>query len=78
MILTFSPFASSSIVSMRGILLPLQILEIVDFGILVAAEIWRTVKFLLYIYSCNNIFMVTTPLSDIVSMIVTYNSKEKK
>lgn len=54
---------------MRGILLPLQILEIVDFGILVAAEIWRIVRFLLYIYSCSNIFMETTPFRNIISMI---------
>lgn len=60
-ILTFNPLAKSSIVSIRGIILLLQISEIVDFGILVIMETWRTVIFLLYIYSCNKILMAATP-----------------
>lgn len=65
-IFTFNPLARFSIMSMRGITLPLQMSEIVDFGISVSMETWRTVKFLLFMYSCNNIFMGTTPFIGIV------------
>ena len=56
-ILTFSPLARLSIVSMRGITLLFCISAIVDFGTSVRTDTWRTVRFLRIIYSCNNIFM---------------------
>lgn len=68
-ILTFNPLARSSIVSIRGIILLLQISEIVDFGISVNMETWRTVKFLLFMYSCNKILMMTTPFFNIVAVL---------
>ena len=54
---TFSPTASCSIVSMRGLVRPDTMSDIVDFGSPVITETWRIVKFFLHIISPSNIFI---------------------
>lgn len=53
----FKPAASCSIVSIRGLVRPDTISDIVDLGSPVIAETWRTVKFFLHMISPSNIFI---------------------
>lgn len=56
-ILTFRPFASCSIMSIRGLFRPATISSIVDFGIPVRSDAWRRERFFLTMMFSNNIFM---------------------
>lgn len=56
-ILTFRPFASCSIMSIRGLFRPATMSSTVDFGIPVRIDTWRRERFFLTMMFSNNIFM---------------------
>ena len=56
-ILTFRPFASFSITSIRGLFRPATISSIVDFGTPVRSDTWRRESFLLTITFSSKIFI---------------------
>lgn len=56
-ILTFRPFASCSIMSIRGLFRPATISSIVDLGTPVRSDTWRRERFLVTMMFSNNIFM---------------------
>lgn len=56
-ILTFRPFASCSITSIRGLFLSVMMSSTVDFGIPVRIDTWRRERFLVTMRFSSNIFM---------------------
>ena len=56
-ILTFRPFASCSIASIRGLFLPVMMSSTVDFGIPVRIDTWRRERFLVTMRFSSSIFM---------------------
>lgn len=56
-ILTFRPFASCSITSIRGLFLPVMMSSTVDFGIPVRIDTWRRERFLVTMRFSSNIFI---------------------
>lgn len=56
-ILTFRPFASCSITSIRGLFLPVMMSSTVDFGIPVRIDTWRRERFLVTMRFSSSIFM---------------------
>lgn len=56
-ILAFRPFASCSIMSIRGLFRPATISSIVDLGTPVRSDTWRRERFFLTMRFSSNIFM---------------------
>lgn len=56
-ILTFRPFASCSIMSIRGLFRPTTMSSTVDFGIPVRIDTWRRERFLATMRFSSSIFM---------------------
>lgn len=77
LILIFNPAANCSIVSILGLMSPILISAIVDLGIPVIMETWRSVSLCLYIISSSKIFIYSFYPKNLLYFMEIYGNQRQ-